>query len=104
MIHRMLARGAAFAALCLALAACGGGGYTRGIFQGYVMGKTEAEIVEQVGQPASVDRSNPDRPLMIYREKTFDADNGNRVDPETVVYMRKRDDGKVVADDVSFRG
>ena len=95
---------AAMAAATLSLSACGGGGYTRGVFQGYVLGKTEAEIVDQVGQPAEVDRSNPDRPLLLYKEKTFDPDNSNRIDPVTVVYLRKREDGKVVADDLGFRG
>lgn len=94
---------AGIALAALTLGACGGG-HTRGMFQGYVMGKTEAEIVDKVGKPAEVDRANPERPVLVYKAKTFDPDNQNRVDPETAVYLRKTTDGQFVADDVSFRG
>jgi hypothetical protein len=95
---------ALLAVATLALGACGGGGFSRGIFQGYVMGKTEAEIVGQMGNPAEVDRKNPESPVIVFKEKTFDPDNGNRVDPVTFIYLRKNDQGAVVAYDIGFQG
>ena len=100
---RTLAIAGLLAAAAVMLNACGGA-HTRGIFQGYVMGKTEAEIVDKVGKPAEVDRANPDRPVLVYKAKTFDPDNGNRVDPETAIHLKKAADGQFVAEDVSFRG
>ena len=87
----------------LALAACQGG-HTRGMFSGKVLGKTEAEIIDTYGPPASFDRKNPDSPVIVYTAKTFDPDNSNRPDPETLIFLAKDKDGKIVAADVSFRG
>ena len=95
---------AALAALSIALAACSGSGHTRGMFTGKVMGKTEAEIVDVYGPPVSIDRKNADTPILVYTLKTFDPDNSNRPDPETLIFLAKDKDGKVVAADVDFRG
>ena len=95
---------AALAAASIALAACSGSGHTRGMFTGKVVGKTEAEIIETYGQPASIDRKNPDAPVMVYKNQTFDPDNSNRPDPETLIFLAKGKDGKVIAADVAFRG
>lgn len=95
---------AALAVASITFTACGGGSHTRGMFNGYVIGKTEAEIVGKYGQPATVDRANPESPIITYASKTFDPDNANRTDPETVIYLGKGKDGRVVAVDVSFRG
>lgn len=94
---------AGIAAAAVTLSACSGG-HTRGMFYGKVIGKTEAEIVDTLGQPAQVDRANPDHPVLVYKAKTFDPDNANRVDPETAIYLKKAADGRYVADDVSYRG
>jgi|SRR5687768_1900827 len=90
-------------AASFALAACQGG-HTRGMFSGKVLGKTEAEIIDTYGPPASVDRKNPDSPVIVYTSKTFDPDNLNRPDPETLIFLAKDKDGKIVASDVDFRG
>ena len=90
-------------AASLALAACTGG-HTRGMFSGKVLGKTEAEIIDTYGPPASIDRKNPDSPVILYTKKTFDPDNSNRPDPETLIFLAKDKDGKIVAADVDFRG
>ena len=95
---------AAVAAVSLVLAACSGSGHTRGMFTGKVMGKTEAEIVAQYGPPTSVDRKNPDSPILLYSNKTFDPDNSNRPDPETLIFLSKDKDGSVKAADIAFRG
>lgn len=94
----------AVAAAAIALAACSSNGHTRGMFTGKVIGKTEAEIVDTFGPPVSVDRKSPDAPVMHYTQKTFDPDNSNRPDPETLIYLAKDKDGKVVAAEVGFSG
>ena len=95
---------AGIAAVCFALAACTDSGHTRGMFTGKVIGKTEAEIIETYGPPTSIDRKNPDAPVILYNNKTFDPDNSNRPDPETLIFLAKGKDGKIVAADVAFRG
>ena len=77
-------------AIALALGACGvGGGYQRGIFTGYVVGVDEEDIVSKVGKPDRIDSANPNAPKWIYQKKTFDPDNGNKADDETIVVMTK---------------
>ena len=66
--------------------------------------KSEAEIIDTYGQPASIDRKTPDSPVTLYTKKTFDPDNANRPDPETLIFLAKDKDGKIVASDVDFRG
>lgn len=88
----------------LVLGACTSSGHTRGMFTGKVIGKTEAEIVDQYGQPASVDRKNAESPVLVYTNKTFDPDNSNRPDPETLIFLAKDKDGRVIAADIAFRG
>lgn len=94
---------AALAAVSLMLAACQAG-HTRGMFSGNVIGKTQAEIVEKYGPPAAIDDSNAGYAVLVYKAKTFDPDNANRPDPETAVYLVKDKDGRLVANDVSYRG
>ena len=94
---------AALAAASIALTACNFG-HTRGMFSGKVIGKTEAEIIDTYGQPATVDRSDPERPQLVYKVKTFDPDNANRIDPETIVFLSKEKDGRLIANDVGYRG
>ena len=89
----------------LALTACNrASGHTRGMFSGQVIGKTEAEIVDKFGQPASADRNRPDMQILTYTAVTFDPDNENKPDAETVIYMTKGKDGRVVASDILFKG
>ena len=95
---------AALAAASLSLAACSGGGHSRGMFTGKVIGKTEAEIIDTYGQPAAIERIDADNAVLLYKAKTFDPDNANRTDPETAVYLAKGKDGRVVAAEVSYRG
>jgi uncharacterized membrane protein len=85
------------------LAACSGGGtYTRGLFSGYVMGKTEEEIIGKIGKPDSIDRNTPDKPRIIYFKKTFDPDNDNKLDEKVTIVMQKDASGKIVAVDLIF--
>ena len=95
---------AAFCALVVGLAACsgGGGGQQRGLFQGYVTDKTEEEVVAKVGKPDSVDASKPATPRWIYKKKTFDPDNQNQLDNETILIFQKDASGKFKVTQVIF--
>ena len=92
-----------FAALIamLILAGCNSD-YPRGQFSGYVIGKTEDQIIAQVGKPTEVDNSDPASPVWIFKKKTFNTDDRNAVDDKTLVYMKKGPDGKLVGQDTSF--
>ena len=81
--------------------ACANRDYPRGQFQGYVIGFSEEEIVAKVGQPAEVDRKNPERPVLIYHAKTFDVENYNKPDPQTRIFLEKKGD-KIVGAEVVF--
>lgn len=89
------------AATAFALAACGETTSPRGLFTGYVMDKTEAEIIEKIGKPAAEDRKDPDQVRLIYHRRTFDPDNFNQVDEKTTILLRPKD-GKLVAFDIIF--
>lgn len=94
---------AAFAVVALFVAAgCGGGTFSRGQFQGHVVGKTEDEIVSRVGKPAEVDGKDPNKPRWIYKEKTFDPENLNAVDGRTTIILERDGAGKLVGRDVLF--
>jgi hypothetical protein len=93
------------AALCGAiviLAGCADGGQPRGLFTGYVTDKTEEEVVAKVGKPTSIDNSNPATPKWIYKRKTFDPDNLNQVDNETILIFQKDASGKLKVKQVVF--
>ena len=85
----------------LGLAGCNSD-YPRGQFSGYVIGKTEEQIIAQVGKPAEVDNSNPASPIWVYSKKTFNTDDRNTVDDKTLVYLKKGPDGKLVGEDTVF--
>ena len=102
--YRTLAVAVILAASAVIFGCSQGGGHTRGMFAGQVIGKTEAEVIDKYGPPARIDRANEAAPVITYTTKTFDPDNENRTDPETVVYFEKDKDGKVVATAVSYRG
>jgi hypothetical protein len=86
----------------LILLGCGKGGYQRGLFQGYVVGQTEEEIIAKVGKPESIDKKDPTSPRLIYKEATFDPDNMNKVDPVAIVRLEKNKDGKFVGVEVLY--
>jgi hypothetical protein len=85
------------------LMACSGGGYQRGIFQGYVIDATEEEITQKIGKPDAVDNSDPNAPRWSYNKKTFDPDNMNKVDEKVVIVLKKdAKTGKLVGSEVVF--
>jgi hypothetical protein len=95
---------AAASGLVVVAAACspGGGGQQRGLFIGYVTDKTEEEVTAKVGKPDVVDNSNPSTPRWIYKGKTFDPDNQNQVDKETILIFQKDASGKFKCTQVVF--
>lgn len=99
MFRRILA-GTVLAAL---LAACGQGGYQRGVFYGKVIDRTPDEVVSSFGKPESIDVSAPESPRYIYAHKTFNPDDMNKVDEKTIVDFTKGKDGQLHVTEVSYR-
>lgn len=94
---------AAACGMVLVLTGCSGdGGQQRGLFTGYVTDKAEEEVVAKVGKPDSVDNSKPNTPRWSYKRKTFDPDNLNQVDNETILIFQKDSSGKFKVTQVIF--
>ncbi len=77
------------AALLAFSAGCGGGGHPRGQFTGYVMDKTEEEVTSKVGKPDAVDNTSARIAKWTYKNKTFDPDNNNQSDKETILTLTR---------------
>ncbi len=91
------------AATCLALGCQGkGGDFQRGQFIGYVQDKSEEEVTGKVGKPDSVDATNPNAVKWVYKNKTFDPDNNNQVDPQITLIFQKDASGKLKVSQVTF--
>jgi hypothetical protein len=84
------------------LAACGAGGFQRGVFYGKVIDRTPEEVTSSFGKPDAMDTSIPDSPRFVYVKKTFNPDNENRVDEKTIIDFAKNRDGKTICVDVSY--
>lgn len=84
------------------LSACGGGSYSRGIFEGRVSGQTQAVVIEQVGKPDVVESSNEKLHKFIYKGRTFDTNANGQKDVEAVITFEKDASGKYVATGVYF--
>ena len=95
---------AAACGIVLALAGCsgGGGGQQRGLFTGFVMDKTEQEVEGKFGKPAAVEASNPNTKRWTYKRITFDPDNQNQVDNETILIFQKDATGNFKVTQVIF--
>jgi hypothetical protein len=73
------------------------------MFSGYVMDKSEEEVTDKVGKPDAVDKSSPDRVKWVYKRKTFDPDNNNKPDTETIViFKRDAATGKLKVTEVDY--
>ena len=94
---------AAACGIVLALTGCSGqvGGTARGLFIGYVMDRTEEEVIAKVGKPESVD-SKPLTLRWTYKKKTFDPDNQSLIDDETILIFQKDASGKFKVVQVIF--
>lgn len=94
---------AGLAALVLLMAGCKmEGGYARGLFSGYVIEKTEDEVSGKVGKPDAVDASIPNTVKWIYKKKTFDPENSNLVDNETILIFQKDGGGRFKVTELLF--
>jgi hypothetical protein len=65
------------------------------------MGKTESEVIDKVGKPARIERG-ADQIRLVYEKRTFNPDDSNKTDNQTIVLLRKDDQGKVTAYDVDY--
>jgi len=63
--------------------------FARDDFTGYVMNKTEKEVVAKVGKPATVDDSSPQRVVWTYKSITYDLQDHNKKDAKTLVIFRR---------------
>ncbi len=94
---------AGLAAIALLVAGCKmEGGYARGLFSGYVMDKTEEEVNGKAGKPDAVDTSVPNTIKWTYKKKTFDSENSNLIDNETILIFQKDANGKFKVTEVIF--
>ena len=75
---------AAALAASFVLAGCSGVS-SRDDFAARVKDKSEQEVKKEIGTPAAVDSSKPDRVTWTYTSRTFNLENKNKVDPKTVV-------------------
>ncbi len=69
------------------LSGCIDSTYSRGLFEGYVVGQTEEQVVDKVGKPTSQEKSG-DAVKWVYKKRTFDPDNMNAVDANTIVVFQ----------------
>jgi hypothetical protein len=94
---------AALCGLTIALAGCGGqdGGQQRGLFTGAVTDRTEEEVAQKFGKPDAVDSTGATI-KWTYKRKTFDPDNQNQVDNETILIFQKDASGKFKVKQVVF--
>ena len=103
--NSVLARLLGAAALVIAMLALGGCGdmYGRSDFSGFVMGKSEQEVIKIVGKADTVDETNSARVMWIYKARTFDFENQNKRDARAVVtFERDSASGKLKVTDVKF--
>ncbi|HET9025363.1 MAG TPA: hypothetical protein VFN64_12375 [Burkholderiaceae bacterium] len=89
------------AALAFMVAACGQGGFQRGVFYGKVIDKTPEEVNSAFGKPDAIEHT-ADGPRYVYVKKTFNPENMNQVDEKTIVEFGKNKEGKVICLDVSY--
>ena len=92
----------ALSTFLLAGVGCSDSGHPRGLFTGRVVDKTEDEITADIGKPESVDKTNPERVKWVYKRKTFDPDNMNTPDAETVLVFKRDAGGKLKVAEVTF--
>jgi hypothetical protein len=98
----MRALRAAVIVLPLVFVAACGQIYSRTDFTTMVMDKSDAEVMQKVGKPVSVDSSNAEQVIWTYYSETFDVDNQNKRDQKTVVTLKKGSDGKLKVTGVQF--
>ncbi len=85
----------------LLLSACGGS-YSRGIFEGQVMGQSEAVVMERVGKPDVAETADAKQHKFVYKGRTFDTNANGQKDVEAIITFEKDASGQFVATAVYF--
>ena len=75
---------AGMVAASIVFAGCSGVS-SRDDFAARVKDKSEQEVTKEVGKPAAVDNSRPDRVTWTYTSRTFNLENKNKLDQKTIV-------------------
>jgi hypothetical protein len=99
---KLFKRVMALVVVTITLVACGGGTMTRGLFQGIVTGKPQAEVESSIGKPASVENLAGGKIKWVYKKRTFDPDNLNQQDENTYLLFEADKAGKLVVTEVSY--
>ncbi len=92
----------AAAGFLLLVLGCSGGSHSRGQFHGHVVGSTGEQIEQKLGKPEEGEAKDPNKPRWIYKNKTFDPDNFNQVDPRAIVILERNAEGKLIGRDVLY--
>jgi hypothetical protein len=78
--------------------------YSHEQFVTLVKDKSEMEVVDQIGRPASVDKSNPSRVTLTYTTRTYDIDKQNKFDAKAIVVLTPVSSGGALkVTDVQFQ-
>jgi hypothetical protein len=80
------------ALLAMVLTACGNV-YSRDDFTTAVIGKSDTEVTQRFGKPASIDDSKPNQVIWTYSRTTFDLAHENRIDSTASVIFQRQDGG-----------
>jgi hypothetical protein len=61
--------------------------YNHEQFVTLVKDKSEAEVLDQIGKPGNIDKSDPSRVTLTYMGRTYDLDKNNKFDSKAVVVL-----------------
>ena len=93
--------GAAFIAASVLVAGCSGVS-SRDEFTARVKDKSEQEVSQALGKPNAVDSTRPERVTWTYTSRTFNLENGNKLDPRTIVVFAPSSAGGLKVKEVVF--
>ncbi len=78
--------------------------HSRTDFSAAVQNRSEEEVTKEFGKPVSVDAEDPKRVVWTYAHKTFDTENQDKRDANTLVIFGPGDaSGKLKVIAVEFR-
>ena len=99
--HLRTAATALALAACLVLGACSER-TNRDDFASLIKGKTEQEVLKNAGKPSKVEEPSNSRHVWTYTSRTFDVQNGNKLDSKTIVIFAPSPEGTMVVAEVKF--
>ena len=100
-MFRSFVRGCVAMLTVAMLAACAGS-FSRGMFEGFVMGQTEDAVIAKVGKPDTAETTDPKERRFIYKARTFDSNGTGQQDVEAMVIFEKNATGNFVVTRVLF--